>query len=70
MLADLARPIQRVRVAFIYPAQHGAAFVEFVEPAGDHATGRTFLERGGGLHHFSYEANDIVAEIDWAPSLD
>jgi len=56
-------PIQRVRVAFIYPASPGDSEIELVEPAGDKAPVRQFLERGGGLHHVCYEVDDIAAEL-------
>ena len=60
-------PIQRVRVAFIYPATAGQPSIELVEPADETAPVRRFLERGGGLHHICYEVEDIVAEVSAAP---
>jgi len=56
-------PIQRVRVAFIYPASPEDTAIELVEPFGDKAPVRQFLERGGGLHHVCYEVQDIAAEV-------
>jgi len=56
-------PIQRVRVAFIYPATPGDPAIELVEPADDKALVQKFLERGGGLHHVCYEVRDLTGEL-------
>jgi methylmalonyl-CoA/ethylmalonyl-CoA epimerase len=52
-------PVQRVRVAFIYPSQPGDASVELVEPEGHNSPVEKFLERGGGLHHLCYEVDNL-----------
>ena len=61
-------PIQRVRVAFIYPAGPGDPSIELVEPADEKAPVQKFLERGGGLHHVCYEVHNIAAEVAAATS--
>lgn len=56
-------PVQRVRVAFIYPANPGDPCIELVEPADEKAPIRKFLERGGGLHHLCYEVEGLEGEL-------
>lgn len=56
-------PIQRVRVAFIYPAIPGEPSIELVEPAEEKASVWKFLERGGGFHHVCYEVGNLNAEL-------
>ena len=52
-------PNQKVRVTFICTLPNDAQ-VELVEPASDDSPVRKFLsERGQGLHHLCYEANDL-----------
>jgi methylmalonyl-CoA/ethylmalonyl-CoA epimerase len=52
-------PLQRVRVAFIYPSYPGDPSVELVEPAGPGSPVEKFLERNGGLHHLCYEVENL-----------
>jgi methylmalonyl-CoA/ethylmalonyl-CoA epimerase len=52
-------PLQRVRVAFIYPGYPGDPSVELVEPAGPGSPVEKFLERSGGLHHLCYEVDNL-----------
>jgi methylmalonyl-CoA/ethylmalonyl-CoA epimerase len=52
-------PLQRVRVAFIYPSRPGDPSVELVEPAGPGSPVEKFLERSGGLHHLCYEVDNL-----------
>ena len=52
-------PLQRVRVAFIYPRRQGDPSIELVEPAGPGSPVEKFLERGGGLHHLCYEVDNL-----------
>lgn len=52
-------PIQRVRIAFIYPGHPGDFSVELVEPAGLGSPVERFLERSGGLHHLWYEVDNL-----------
>lgn len=56
-------PHQRVKVAFL-STRPGEPQIELVEPVGDNSPVRTFLqEKGGGLHHFCYQTDDLGAEI-------
>ncbi len=56
-------PRQRVKVAFLTT---GAAEpqIELVEPVGEESPVRRFLvQKGGGLHHFCYQTDDLEAEL-------
>lgn len=52
-------PLQRVRVAFIYPSHPDDLSVELVEPAGPGSPVDNFLAHGGGLHHLCYEVENL-----------
>lgn len=52
-------PVQRVRVAFIYPRRSTDPSIELVEPADPGSPVEKFLERGGGLHHVCYEVEGL-----------
>ena len=52
-------PLQRVRVAFIYPSRLGDPSIELIEPAGLGSPVQRFLERSGGLHHLCYEVDGL-----------
>lgn len=54
-------PVQKVRVAFIYPQKQDDPSLELVEPAGPGSPVQDFLTNGGGLHHVCYEVDDL----DW-----
>ena len=62
-------PIQRVRVAFLDLSIPGAVRLELVEPTGSDSPVAQFLEKGGGLHHFCYEVDDLPGQIQWMKSL-
>ena len=52
---------QKVTVAFF---KVGDIFIELLEPLSDDSPISKFIEkRGGGLHHISYEVDDIKDEI-------
>jgi methylmalonyl-CoA/ethylmalonyl-CoA epimerase len=56
-------PHQKVKVAFLVT---GAAEpqIEIVEPVGENSPVRRFLaQKGGGLHHFCYQTDDLEAEL-------
>jgi methylmalonyl-CoA/ethylmalonyl-CoA epimerase len=56
-------PLQRVKVAFL-STRSGEPQIELVEPVGDSSPVRKFLsEKGGGLHHFCYQTDDLKAEL-------
>jgi len=53
-------PIQRVRVAFFFPANERNPVFELVEPASDASPVSSFLKKNrGGLHHVCYEIEDL-----------
>lgn len=54
-------PIERVRVTFL--GAPAAPQVELVEPDGTESPVRSFLARGGGLHHLCYEVEDLEARL-------
>jgi methylmalonyl-CoA/ethylmalonyl-CoA epimerase len=56
-------PSQKVRVAFL-TTRAGEPQIELVEPLGERSPAQRFLrEKGGGLHHFCYETNNLEAEL-------
>jgi methylmalonyl-CoA/ethylmalonyl-CoA epimerase len=56
-------PIQKVRVAFL-TTHPGEPQIELVEPVGESSPVRKFLqEKGGGLHHFCYETDNLESEV-------
>ena len=57
-------PIQKVRVTFLHTPRVSDAQIELVEPAAPNAPVSRFLqEKGGGLHHLSYEVPDLAAQL-------
>ncbi|HEY4365578.1 MAG TPA: VOC family protein [Bryobacteraceae bacterium] len=56
-------PHQKVKVAFL-STRAGEPQIELVEPVGEKSPVLKFLlEKGGGLHHFCYETDDLKAEV-------
>lgn len=56
-------PAQKVRVAFL-ATRASEPQIELVEPLNDRSPVHKFLlEKGGGLHHFCYETNNLEAEL-------
>jgi methylmalonyl-CoA/ethylmalonyl-CoA epimerase len=56
-------PIQRVRVAFLSPADTRNPVFELVEPASESSPVSNFLKKGGGLHHVCYEVDDLESGL-------
>lgn len=56
-------PIQKVRVAFILPANLEEACIELVEPCGEQSPTHKILAKGGGLYHLCYEVGDLEQAI-------
>jgi methylmalonyl-CoA/ethylmalonyl-CoA epimerase len=57
-------PLQRVKVAFL-TIRPGEPQIELVEPVGDKSPVRKFLvEKGGGLHHFCYETDNLEVTLE------
>ncbi len=61
-------PIQRVRVAFVKPADLRNPVFELVEPASEASPVSNFLKKGGGLHHVCYEIDDLESGLSEARS--
>ena len=59
-------PIQRVQVAFFYPADVRNPVFELVEPAAEDSPVSNFLSKGGGLHHVCYEVDDLQSALSEA----
>lgn len=56
-------PAQKVKVAFL-TTRGGEPQIELVEPLGERSPVHKFLlEKGGGLHHFCYETDNLEAEL-------
>jgi methylmalonyl-CoA/ethylmalonyl-CoA epimerase len=55
-------PIQKVKVTFLLMPGTDVQ-MELVEPAEEKSPVRTFLEKGGGLHHLCYEVEDCEQAI-------
>lgn len=56
-------PLQRVRVAFFYPADERNPLFELVEPADKASPVSGFLANGGGFHHVCYEIDDLESAL-------
>jgi methylmalonyl-CoA/ethylmalonyl-CoA epimerase len=56
-------PIQRVRVAFLSPADSRNPVFELIEPASEVSPVSNFLKKRGGLHHVCYEIDDLEAGL-------
>jgi methylmalonyl-CoA/ethylmalonyl-CoA epimerase len=55
----IADPLQKVKVAFL-EVSSGSPLIELVEPDGEDAPVRRFLEKnGGGYHHLCYEVGNL-----------
>ena len=54
-------PSQNVRVVFL---EAGESSIELLEPTGDGAVAKFLKERGPGLHHVAFAAQDIRAEME------
>ena len=56
-------PIQRVRVAFLFPGSECGTLIELIEPAHERSPVSRFLARGGGIHHVCYEVADLEGAL-------
>jgi len=59
-------PVQRVRVAFLYPMDGRNPVFELVEPADEMSPVTAFLKKRGGLHHVCYEIDDLDSALERA----
>jgi methylmalonyl-CoA/ethylmalonyl-CoA epimerase len=56
-------PIQRVRVSFFSPVDPRNPVFELVEPADEVSPVKSFVKKGGGLHHVCYEIDDLESGL-------
>lgn len=61
-------PEQTVWVSFVRRPAPGEPLLELVQPVDAKSSVAAFLKRGGGLHHFCYEVEDLQAEVEHAGS--
>jgi methylmalonyl-CoA/ethylmalonyl-CoA epimerase len=60
-------PLQGVHVTFLANrAFPEAALVELVAPAGENSPVTSFLKKGGGLHHFCFEVDELAEQLEEA----
>jgi methylmalonyl-CoA/ethylmalonyl-CoA epimerase len=59
-------PLQKVRVAFLKPANPRNPVFELVEPADEASPISSFLKKRAGLHHVCYEIDDLGSAIEAA----
>jgi methylmalonyl-CoA/ethylmalonyl-CoA epimerase len=60
--------LQGVRVTFLQHSRVGSPLLELVEPAADDSPVKSFLNKGGGLHHICYEVNSLDRAMEYAHS--
>ena len=56
-------PLQMARVSFLRSRSPADPLFELVEPAGDKSPVRSFLKRGGGLHHVCYVVDSLDEQL-------
>jgi methylmalonyl-CoA/ethylmalonyl-CoA epimerase len=61
-------PLQKVFVQFLRLPAEDEVRIELVAPAEPDSPVRSFLEKGGGLHHLCYEVRDLELALDEARS--
>lgn len=58
-------PAQKVKVMFIDLGLSGFPTIELIQPEGEGSAVYNFLKKtGGGLHHLSYEVDDLAKAIE------
>jgi methylmalonyl-CoA/ethylmalonyl-CoA epimerase len=57
-------PLQKVSVTFMKSADRVEPQIELIEPAGEDSPVRSFLLKGGGLHHLCYEVPNLEAQLE------
>jgi len=63
-------PLQSVRVCFLRGLDDREALIELVEPHGTNSPVAQFLtRRGGGLHHFCYEVENLESHLVFCKSV-
>lgn len=61
-------PLQKVSVTFMTPATAAEPQIELIEPCGEDSPVRSFLSKGGGLHHLCYEVPSLEAQLELSRS--
>jgi methylmalonyl-CoA/ethylmalonyl-CoA epimerase len=56
-------PIQKVRAVFL--TLPDGQIVELIEPASPDSPVKSFLEKGGGLHHLCFEVDDLESHLSY-----
>ncbi len=58
-------PIQKVKVIILDTGFGDEATIELIQPVSDDSPVKKFLDKqGGGLHHLSYQVEDIHAAVE------
>lgn len=57
-------PLQKVIVTFMESAVEAEPQIELIEPYGEDSPVRSFLSKGGGLHHLCYEVRSLDAQLE------
>jgi methylmalonyl-CoA/ethylmalonyl-CoA epimerase len=61
-------PLQKVAVTFMQSIHQAEPRIELVEPVGEDSPVRSFLLKGGGLHHLCYEVPSLETQLDMSRS--
>lgn len=56
-------PLQKVNVTFMNSAEPGEPQIELIEPVAEDSPVRSFLAKGGGLHHVCYEVQGLENQL-------
>lgn len=57
-------PLQKVSVTFMKSAIETEPQIELIEPHAEDSPVRSFLSKGGGLHHLCYEVRSLEAQLE------
>ncbi|MCK5013464.1 MAG: VOC family protein [Candidatus Omnitrophica bacterium] len=58
-------PEQKVKIIFVRTSQPGSVDIELIQPMSEDSSVYNFLKKtGGGIHHLSYEVEDLDESIE------
>ena len=57
-------PLQKVSVSFMKSSDQAQPEIELIEPSGEDSPVRSFLAKGGGLHHLCYEVQCLETQLE------
>jgi methylmalonyl-CoA/ethylmalonyl-CoA epimerase len=57
-------PLQKVNLTFMESLDAAGPQIELVQPVGEDSPVRSFLLKGGGLHHLCYEVPSLETQLD------